>query len=468
MRQKQFFESQKTKDIAFRIAQLKRLRDILRLNENEIFKAIEHDFGKSEFETFSTELLLVYNELNLAIKNVKRWARVKRVSAGLFNFPSRTYICPEPLGAALVIGAANYPFQLSLSPVVSSIAAGNVTILKPSEITPHSSRCIARLINENFEKRFLCVIEGGAHTTQQLLDLRFDKIFFTGSERVGKIVALAAAKNLTPVTLELGGKSPCFVFADADLKMSAQRIVWGKFLNAGQTCIAPDYLLVEKKIYEEFVELLKQQIPRAVGTNPEESASYTKILSGAYLLRLKNLIDGIAHSKKLKGAILEGRIGAGTSIVAGGNVDAEKRYMSPTLVRDCTFHDELMSEEIFGPILPVIAFDDEEAAMSEVLKLSKPLALYVFTSNKNLAQKILRRIPFGGGCVNDVLMHVSCANLPFGGVGSSGMGSYHGEFGFRAFTHQKSVLKRRFWFEPTLKHPPYARWKLRLLKVFSR
>lgn len=445
-KQRNFAAAGQAKEINFRKQQLQKLKTLLKQNEQVLYQAIYVDLKKSQFETYLTELALLYHELDQAIKKVNKWASPKKVSTGLVNFPGKSFIISEPYGITLIIGAWNYPYQLTLAPLIAAISAGNTCIIKPSELPQNTSSALAHIINKNFDQEYLHVIEGGAEVTQELLSHRFDKIFFTGSTTVGKIVARAAAEFLTPVTLELGGKSPCFVFADADLKISARRIVWGKFLNAGQTCIAPDYLLVEQSIYQPFMEEMKKQITLIVGANPLESESYVRIINNKHLIRLQNLID----TEKL---------------FCGGQVIPEENYIAPTILKNISFTDKIMEEEIFGPILPVITFSDLKPVLQEIKSRPRPLSLYIFGKNSALQKQILKEISFGGGCINDVIMHISNSNLPFGGVGDSGMGSYHGEAGFKSFSHFKSVLQKPFWFEPSLKYAPYSKFKLRIIKA---
>lgn len=443
--QRKFADSGQAKDIHFRKAQLKKLKNAIKQNEELLYQALYTDIKKSKFETYLTELTLIYQEIKHALKNVSRWSKAKTVGTGIANFPAKSFIIPEPYGTTLIIGAWNYPYQLTLSPLIAAMVAGNTSIVKPSELPIHASAALAKIINDNFDPSYLHVLEGDAHVTQELLSYRFDKIFFTGSEAVGKIVAKAAAEYLTPVTLELGGKSPCIVFADADIKMSVKRIIWGKFLNAGQTCIAPDYLLVESSIYNSFLTELKKQLSAMVGLDPLYSESYTRIINKKHVMRLQKLID----PKK---------------IYMGGRIIESEHYVEPTVLKDVSFSDAIMQEEIFGPILPVIAFTDLEPMIDKIKSMPRPLSLYVFGKNTALQSRILREISFGGGCINDVMMHISNSNLPFGGVGTSGMGSYHSEAGFKAFSHFKSILKKPFWLEMPLKYPPYTYFKYRILR----
>ena len=446
-KQRQFYNSHATKDIHFRLLQLKKLENILKENEDLIYQGIYNDFKKSEFETYVTELALIYQDIKEARKNINTWARVKKVKTNMLNFPSKSYIIPEPLGVCLVIGAWNYPYGLSLAPVIAAISAGNTVILKPSEVSSNTSSVMAKLINENFKPSFLKVVEGGITETTELLDQKFDKIFFTGSTHVGKIVYQAAAKNLTPVTLELGGKSPAFITKGCNLKMTVKRLVWAKFLNSGQTCIAPDYVLIHSSIEKKFLKLIKNEIEKEHFSFDNEN--FTQIINEQNLERLKRMIDP-------------------EKVYFGGNIDTSNRYIQPTILQDITFDDLAMQEEIFGPILPIITYDDIEDAIQQVNNLPKPLSCYVFTKNRRLKKKILREISFGGGAINDAVMHIANSQLPFGGVGNSGIGSYHGEAGFKTFTHYKSVLEKPTWLELPLKYYPHTKGKLKLIKQFMK
>lgn len=442
--QRQFFLKGDTKDIEFRKAQLQKLKSVLKESQDILSQAIYQDFGKSSFESQLTEFALVYHCIDDALKNLNRWTKPQNVPISLASFPAKAFLIPEPLGVSLIIGAWNYPYQLTLAPMVAAMTAGNTCIIKPSEIPSQSAQALAEILNKSFYEDYIHVINGDATTTQELLKLPFDKIFFTGSTRVGKIVAEAAAKNLTPTTLELGGKSPCFVFKDADLALSARRIVWGKFLNAGQTCVAPDYLLIEDEIYDQFLEELKKQIPRIVGENPQSSESYVKIISEGHATRLMNLIPK-------------------DKIYFGGNGNIQDRFIEPTILQDIEWSDSLMQEEIFGPLLPCLRLKNLDQTLATIQSLDKPLSLYVFTKDRQIQDKILSQISFGGGCINDTIMHLAENHLPFGGVGKSGWGSYHGKAGFDTFTHYKSILKKGFLFEPPIRYRPYSHWKRRIL-----
>ena len=445
--QKIFFNSNKSKEIKFRINQLKKLKFILKDNEASLFEAIYKDFKKSEFETYETELALIYHEINLSIKKLKKWSKPKKVKCNIINFPSSNYIIPEPLGCSLIIGAWNYPFLLSLGPSIASLSAGNTVILKPSEIAINSSNILAKIINSNFNSDYFHILEGGVDTTQSLLKNKFDKIFFTGSSNVGKVIYQEASKNLTPVTLELGGKSPVFVFPDANLKVAVKRIAWGKFLNAGQTCIAPDFVLVHEKIKYEFLNELIKYIENHYSDGLNDN--FTQIINQKNFDRLNNLISR-------------------EKIYYGGITNETKRYISPTILTNISFEDRIMQEEIFGPILPVLDFNDLDKILAKLKELPKPLACYIFTQNKSKSNKILKEYSFGGGCINDTIMHISNTRLPFGGVGQSGFGNYHGEHGFKTFSHFKSLLKKSNLLEPNIKYPPYSKKKLNIIKrVFS-
>lgn len=437
-RQQEFFNTGTTRSTKYRRQQLKRLKSILREHEESMNHAIYNDFQKSAFDTFTNELALVYLDIDEAIANLSDWSRRKKVSTNWLNFPARSYIYPEPLGACLVIGAWNYPFQLSFAPVVAAIAAGNTVVLKPSEVPSETSQLIAKMINDNFDEHYFRVVEGGVEETTALLDCQWNKIFFTGSVPVGRIVYQAAAKNLVPVTLELGGKSPAFVTKGCNLDVAVRRIVWGKFLNAGQTCIAPDYILVDQSIREKFIKKLIARIEEMDFSLKNEN--YVQIINEKNIQRLEKLLD---HDK----------------ICYGGNVDHEQRYFQPTVMDNVSFEDEVMQDEIFGPILPVLSYENLDSAIHSVRSLPRPLSCYVFTNKKQIKERIISEISFGGGAINDTIMHITNSNLPFGGVGNSGIGNYHGKAGFDAFTHFKSILDKPTWFDPSMKYPPYTKKK---------
>ena len=441
--QKTFFNTHATKDLDFRKAQLQKLKKLVKSNEKLLYDAIYQDFGKSEFETFGTEISFIYKDIDYYLKNLKSFAKPKNVLTNIVNQMGSSKIVFEPLGNCLVIGAWNYPYQLTLTPVIAAIAAGNTCMIKPSELPENTMKAMAKLINENFDPQFLYVVEGGVEETTAILKLRFDKIFFTGSPRVGKIVYKAAAEHLTPVTLELGGKSPAFVTEKADLNIAARRIVWGKFINAGQTCVAPDYLYVAENIKAKFLKVLIEEIKKRNYTDNVDH--YCKIINERNFDRLEKIIDR-------------------EKVVFGGETNREKRYISPTVLDNVTWEDAVMQEEIFGPILPILTYKNLETAMQTVVEGEKPLSAYLFSNDAKEQELFTEKLSFGGGCINDTLMHLSNDRLPFGGVGNSGIGHYHGKFGFIAFSHQKAILKKSNYLEPELKYPPYSDAKLNILK----
>ncbi|KPH14522.1 aldehyde dehydrogenase [Chryseobacterium sp. ERMR1:04] len=444
-KQKEFFNTQKTKNLKFRKMYLEKLRDLILENENLLNEAIDKDFGKSKFDTFTTELSFILKDINYYLKNLNALAKPKRVRTNLSNQIGNSKIYSDPLGCVLVIGAWNYPYQLSLSPIIAALAAGNCCILKPSEIAENTMKAMSKIINENFPPEYLYVFEGGIEETTAILKFKFDKIFFTGSTKVGKIIYQAAAEHLTPVTLELGGKSPVIITKDANLEVAARRIVWGKFLNAGQTCVAPDYLLVEESIHEQFIEMLRNQI-KAFKYEPG-SEQYTRIINQKNFHRLIQLIDK-------------------EKIYFGGNYNEEKLYIEPTILNNVHWEDDVMQEEIFGPILPVISFKSFNQIVNYLIELEKPLSAYLFTNNSEEKEAFTQKLSFGGGCINDVVMHLGNDNLPFGGVGTSGMGNYHGKFGFETFSHQKPILEKATWGEPNIKYPPYSEKKIGWIRKF--
>jgi aldehyde dehydrogenase (NAD+) len=431
-------------NIQFRKETLKRLLCSIEENENRIIEALYKDFKKPEFEAVLTETNYVIADLKNTIKNLKCWAKPKRVLPSILNFPSSDFIYSEPYGKVLVISPWNYPFQLALCPLIAAVAAGNSVVLKPSELTPNTSSIIAEIISKVFSKNHVEVIEGGVEVSQNLLTQKWDYIFFTGSVAVGKIVAKAAAEYMTPVTLELGGKNPCVIDETANIKLAAKRIVWGKFINAGQTCIAPDYLLVQKKVKLELVDYLKQEIINAYSDNPELSPDYTRIVNTRNWDRLKSLIE----PKK---------------ILFGGQNNSEDCYLAPTLIDETSFVSPVMKEEIFGPILPILSYENESELDAIITKYEKPLSLYVFTTKNNFAEKIIQKFSFGGGCINDTVIHFSNNRLPFGGVGHSGMGAYHGKMSFDTFSHKKAIVKKANWLDLPLRYAPY-KGKLTLIR----
>jgi NAD-dependent aldehyde dehydrogenases len=441
--QKDFFNSHRTKNVAFRKDTLVQLKDLLKANEDQLYEAIYKDFRKGKFDTFLTELNLVYNEIDFFLKNLDKLSKPKKVKTALSLQPGKSRIHYDPLGTTLVIGAWNYPYQLTLSPMVSAIAAGNTCIIKPSELPENTMHLLADLINDNFPSNYLYVVQGGIPETTELLKLRFDKIFFTGSPKVGKVVYEAAAKNLVPVTLELGGKSPAIVTESADLDVAAKRLIWGKFLNGGQTCIAPDYMLVEESVKPKLLSLIKEKLQEINYSDGAEH--YTSIINKRNFDRVLGLID---ESK----------------VIYGGNYNAKSLYIEPTIMDNVSWEDPVMKEEIFGPVLPVISFSNYDDVLKKIIEGEKPLAAYLFTNKEEEKDKLLNLVSFGGGCINDTLMHITSDYLPFGGIGNSGIGNYHGEFGFLTFSHQKSVIEKTTWGEPDWKYPPYTDKKMHWLK----
>ena len=444
--QRQFFATHQTKSVDFRKEQLEKLKMLLQENKVMMYEAIQKDFGKSAFDTYTTEISFIIKDINYYLKNLTELARPQKVTTNLANQIGTSKIYAEPLGCCLVIGAWNYPYQLSISPVVAAIAAGNTCIVKPSEIAENTMFAMQKIINENFPSEYLHVETGGVPETTEILKEKFDKIFFTGSTKVGQIVYEAAAKNLTPVTLELGGKSPVIVTKNANLEVAAKRIVWGKFLNAGQTCVAPDYVYAENSIQEELLKLLKKYI-KEFEYHPN-SPQYTRIINERNFTRLEKLID---HDK----------------IVYGGKTSYENLYIQPTVMQNIEWNDQVMKEEIFGPILPILGFSKLEEVLRTISSKEKPLSAYLFSDDEKEQDLFLSEISFGGGCINDVVMHLSNDYLPFGGVGNSGIGNYHGKFGFLDFSHQKSILKRATWGEPDLKYPPYTAAKMKWVKILA-
>jgi len=441
--QKELFNSHQTKDVAFRKETLKKLKKIIKDNENRLHEAIYKDFRKSAFDTFLNELSLVYNELDFFLTNLDRLAQPKRVKTTLSLQPGKSHIYYDPLGVMLVIGAWNYPYLLTLIPLISSIAAGNTCMVKPSELPENTMHVLSELINPNFPSNYIYVVEGGITETTELLKLRYDKIFFTGSPKVGKIVYEAAAKNLVPVVLELGGKSPAIVTRTANLEVAAKRLIWGKFLNGGQTCIAPDYLLVEESVKPELLQLMKEKLKEINYSDGAEH--YTSIINKRNFDRILGLVDK-------------------SQIVYGGASNEKTLYIEPTILDNVSWEDAVMQEEIFGPVFPVLSFTDYDEILQKIIEGEKPLAAYLFTKNKEEKDKLLKLVSFGGGCINDTLMHITSDYLPFGGIGNSGIGNYHGEFGFLSFSHQKSVVEKTNWGEPNWKYPPYTNKKMKRLK----
>lgn len=449
-KQKKFFKENNTSDIDFRINALDTLKDVIKLNENRIFEALRKDLGKSDFESYATEISIVYDEINMHIKNIRKWAKREKVKTPIVHFPAKSYIYKEPYGVTLIIGPFNYPFQLLFAPLVGAISAGNCAILKPSEHTINTSKLIEELINTNFNSDFIKVVNplGGKAVVSALLDLKFDYIFFTGSVQVGKIIMERASQNLIPVTLELGGKSPCIVDKDCKVEISAKRLVWGKFLNAGQTCVAPDYLYVHKEIKEIFLEALVREIKTQFGEDIKMSSDFPRIINTSTIKRLRGYMeDGVVYF--------------------GGDHDEKGLYVEPTIITDVKLNSKIMSEEIFGPILPVIEFEEIDDVIKYINEKEKPLALYYFSEDKRKIEYVLKNTTAGGVTINDTIIHVASSYLPFGGVGNSGVGSYHGKASFDTFSHRKSIIKRGTFFELPIRFAPYKD-KINMLKLLMK
>jgi aldehyde dehydrogenase (NAD+) len=447
-KQRNFFKKDKTKEINFRLQQLKILKQAILEYEQAIFQAVKADLHKAESETFSCEIAVVLKEIECAIKNLKKWAKPKKVTVPFQVLPASARIQPEPLGSVLIIAPWNYPIQLIIVPLISAIAAGNCAILKPSELAPRTSRLVSEMIEKHFDPSYIAVLEGGVETSGALLAEKFDHIFFTGGRAVGKIVMEAAAKNLTPVTLELGGKSPCIVDSDINLELAARRITWGKFINAGQTCIAPDYLVVNKTIKKNLLDAIQECIKEFYGENPEKSPDYGRIISLKHFERLVNLLKN-------------------TKIVIGGETNSSECYIAPTVIDGVSLTEPIMQEEIFGPILPVIEYTDITEAIALINSKPKPLALYLFSENKSLQKQVCRETSSGAIGINNTLMQVIVPSLPFGGVNDSGIGSYHGKAGFDTFSHYKSILHKPLLIDFKLLYPPYKGKLPWLKRIFN-
>ena len=432
--QRRFFLDGSTFSIKFRKEQLKKLMSAIKQKEPHILAALKTDLSKPEFEAYSNEIGLVYSEIKHTLRHLSKWSKTERTRLELYLLPGRGYIQKDPYGSVLIIAPWNYPFQLVIAPLISAIAAGNTVILKPSELAPSTAEVLTELMESTFDREYISVINGGVTETTELLNLPFNKIFFTGSVPVGKIVMEAASKHLTPVTLELGGKSPVIADKTANLKIAAKKIVFGRFNNAGQTCVAPDYLLVEKSISKELISLMIESIKEFFGSDPKASTYYGRIINERHFNRLIKLIDP-------------------DKVIYGGDSDSAEKYIGPTIMTDVELDDEVMQNEIFGPILPVMEYENIEDAITVIRSFPKPLALYLFTTDRKTEKHILKRVPFGGGGINSTLMHVASSYLPIGGVGHSGTGSYHGKAGFDEFSHSKSVLKQPAGFDPGIAYP---------------
>ena len=443
-KQRLYFTSQQTKSVSKRKQLLKDLRREIKRREQDIYDALYKDFKKSTFETYATEIGIVLSELDHTISKLHNWAKPERVKASLLNFPSTDYIYREPYGTALIIAPWNYPFQLAIAPLIGAVAAGNTTIIKPSELTPHTSALLNDIISAVFISDYVSVVQGGVETSQELLKLRWDYIFFTGSVKVGKIIAKAAAEHMTPNTLELGGKNPCVIDETANLSLSAKRIVWGKFLNAGQTCIAPDYILIKKEKKQEFIKHLKKEIEKAYSKNPENSEDYPRIINKKNFDRLSKMLRN-------------------ETIVEGGILNENHLYISPTIIDNPKLESDVMKDEIFGPILPILPYTTDDELVKVINSYEKPLSLYIFSKKQSFVEKTLKTFSFGGGAINDTVVHFANHRLPFGGVGNSGIGAYHGKLSFDTFSHKKAITKRATWLDIPVRYAPY-KGKLNLIK----
>ncbi|HGF0289283.1 TPA: aldehyde dehydrogenase, partial [Staphylococcus aureus] len=439
-----------TKDISFRKEQLKKLSKAIKSYESDILEALYTDLGKNKVEAYATEIGITLKSIKNARKELKNWTKTKNVDTPLYLFPTKSYIKKEPYGTVLIIAPFNYPFQLVFEPLIGAIAAGNTAIIKPSELTPNVARVIKRLINETFDANYIEVIEGGIEETQTLIHLPFDYVFFTGSENVGKIVYQAASENLVPVTLEMGGKSPVIVDETANIKVASERICFGKFTNAGQTCVAPDYILVHESVKDDLITALSKTLREFYGQNIQQSPDYGRIVNLKHYHRLTSLLNS-----------------AQMNIVFGGHSDEDERYIEPTLLDHVTNDSAIMQEEIFGPILPILTYQSLDEAIAFIHQRPKPLSLYLFSEDENATQRVINELSFGGGAINDTLMHLANPKLPFGGVGASGMGRYHGKYSFDTFTHEKSYIFKSTRLESGVHLPPY-KGKFKYIKAFFK
>ncbi|MBE6578147.1 MAG: aldehyde dehydrogenase [Ruminococcaceae bacterium] len=448
--QRAYYKSGATIPVTFRIEQLKKLYSAIQTHQTDINDALKSDLGKSHYEGFMCESGFVLTEISYMLRHTKCFARKKRVKTPLAQFPSVSYRQPVPYGNVLIMSPWNYPCLLTLEPLANAIAAGNTAIVKPSAYSPATSAVIEKIIKECFSPEYVAVVTGGRAENAALLDQKFDFVFFTGSGAVGKEVLRHTAEHLTPAVLELGGKSPCIIDASADVELAARRIVFGKYLNCGQTCVAPDHIICESSVKDAFVKAAIAEIKKQYGEEPLDNKDYGKIINQKHFERLCGLIDG-------------------DKVVFGGNVNKETCQISPTIMDNVTYDDAVMGEEIFGPIMPILTFDDFDAVVDELKEKDKPLALYLFTSNKKHIKRVTKELSYGGGCINDVIIHLATSEMGFGGVGESGMGSYHGKDGFDAFTHYKSIVDKKTWLDLPMRYQPYnSRFYEKLLRFFLK
>lgn len=446
-KQRNYFATGATLPVSARINALKKLQSYIKEHEQEISDALAADLGKSIFEGYMCEIGLVLGEISYMIKHTKKFARNEKKLSCPANYVASSYIKKSPYGAVLIMSPWNYPFLLTLEPLVDAISAGNTVIAKPSAYSPNTTKVIEKLINECFAPEYVAIVTGGRAENTHLLEQKFDYIFFTGSQTVGREVMRKAAEKLIPVTLELGGKSPCIVDKTANIALAAKRIVWGKFLNCGQTCVAPDYILCHESVKEKLIAELKKQIEAQFGKAPLENKSYGKIINQKHFDRVSSLIDK-------------------SKVVHGGATDAATQRIEPTIMNNVTWEDAVMQQEIFGPVLPILAYKTEDEIFSTVNSRNKPLALYIFTNDKKLAKKVLAQCAFGGGCINDTIVHLATNNMGFGGVGESGMGAYHGKIGFDTFSHKKSIVDKKTWIDVNLRYQPYSKLKETVMRIF--
>lgn len=437
--QRKYFNSGESRDVKFRIQQLKKLKSVFENHEDECLLALAADLGKSRTEAYLTEIVFIRDELNMAIKNTKKWSKAKRVPTPIILAIASSYRQPEPYGITLIVSPWNYPIALAIAPLIGAISAGNTALIKPSELAPESSKVITRIISECFSSDYVTAVEGGVEVATELIQHRYDYIFFTGGTKVGRVYYEAAAKNLTPVTLELGGKTPCVVDKNINLNETAKRIIFGKYLNCGQSCTAPDYILVDSSVKNGLIDELKKNVIEMYGKNPEKNDEYPRIINGGHFNRICSLLDE-------------------KYIVFGGDFNKERLYISPTFMDLDSCKHSIMDEEIFGPVLPIISFNDINEVKNIIQSKEKPLALYIFTKNRFFSNNLLQNISFGGACVNDTMTQYANPNLPFGGVGHSGIGGYHGKHSFKTFSHYKSIFKKSMTIDFT-RFVRYAPWK---------
>lgn len=448
-KQHRLFQEGATLPVSFRLSQLQKLKDGIRRYEEELDQALEADLGKSRMESYMCEIGLTLSELTWMQKHLRSLVREKRVATPLAQFAARSFRSPSPYGTVLIMSPWNYPVLLTLEPLIDAIAAGNTVVIKPSAYAEHTSAVLKEMLKECFPSEYVAVVTGGRAENKALLEQRFDKIFFTGGKTVGREVLRHAAEYLTPVTLELGGKNPCIVDKSAKIPLAAKRIVFGKYLNCGQTCVAPDYILCDRTVYAELILALQKEITTQFGEDPLKNPDYGKIINRKHYDRIMGLIDP-------------------DKVVCGGCGDGQSLRIAPTIMKNVTFSDTVMGEEIFGPVLPILTYDTLEEAINIVEEYPHPLALYLFSEDKGAQKKVLELCHFGGGCINDTIIHLATSAMPFGGVGESGMGGYHGKTGFETFSHFRSIVDKKTWMDLPIRYQRYSRMKERLLRVFLR